>query len=183
MSKAILIFILCIFNSNVNGQENTETENIHQTKSIPQNNINVELLGRSINLYSINYQRVFKSYENSYLSLSIGASNTNSYNKENRKSFPFSIFYTTHQSSNWHGEYGLGINYIIDKDRIENTNSLNTLHRASAHASAGIKYQKPTGGFNVKLAVTPVQRFYNTSDFLDLEPLMHSFGLTVGYAF
>ncbi len=174
---AIFIFLsvlVCGFNTY--GQ----TENLLNRQSVF-----IEFLGHSATMWSINYERVIKENENSFISVNIGYG---PYFIADPGSSGFNIPISVNpifSKKNHHLEMGIGtgINYFR---RVDNYTS--DFLRILFTLRIGYRYQEPTGGILFRAGITPIIPAYyfyeNRSEFLkDIDLLAHLVGFSAGYTF
>lgn len=164
----------------------------NDTIQLKKSSVFVELLGNSVNYISINYDRIIAEYNNSYLNVTAGISPIVGA-KSKYISIPVSINYTSFKRSSSHLELGVGLAYSYYKDEEPNHNCCER-EQILLISRIGYKYQRPQGGFNFKIGLTPTLPLYIMKDrkenagFLyeaikDIELLLHYIGLTLGYTF
>lgn len=161
---------------------------------LKKSSVFIELLGNSVGLIGINYDRIITEYDNSYLNVTAGISPFIGVGSSYKYiSIPVSINYTSFKRSSSHLELGVGLAYSYYKDEESNRNCCER-EQMLFISRIGYKYQRPQGGFNFKIGLTPTFPLYimkdrnDNTDLLyevikDIEMYLHFIGLALGYTF
>ena len=194
MRTSVLILIFYMFcGVNSFSQESIPTSLGNKKSMQAKSALYIEFLGNSATVFSINYDRIIKEYDDSYLNMTIGYGNYLGLDARTGFNIPFSINYTFGKTTNHHFELGLGggLNFLTDDNS----------SRMLLSSRIGYKYQKPNGGFYIRTALTPIfpffyfnypegrrpsTIFYDTEDsrsYRDLEFFLQLIGISIGYSF
>jgi hypothetical protein len=138
MKKYFSTFILLFFVATVMAQSDSSWR--FKRKNI----INFEVLGSAV-LYSLNYERLFvqSKYFKSYVSTGISYAPYRFYNNQSDVQFLFNYNQLISFSKNNHFDVGIGLKLL------KNYNPNEIVTQPIFHA--GIRFQKPTGKFMLKL--------------------------------
>jgi hypothetical protein len=172
-----------------------------QTGVVKRNTIYAEGLGNSVVFSSINYDRVFKQWNKFYLSNSTGIGYDIIQIVEHNRSFNISnmINGTLRLGKNSGLEFGAGLSYNLlaglSSYIYNDSLSLRPYRytRLLLPMSFQYKYQRPNGGFFLKVGLTPKGILKDTQEpctenaFLgcwkNFDLFLHSLGLSVGFSF
>ena len=171
-AKAVMVSILLIISSSlVLGQEN-------DSAFIAKNTFYIDFSTKGA-IYSINYDRIFHKSDKITYSYRIGFSILNDY-----VALPIGINLLTGKE-NSHAEFSLSVMPYIDQYQTmfsDNDLSDKYIYITSA---IGYRYQKPTGGFFFKAALSPMIILDpRSSNFWKMDPEINAVGnLGFGYSF
>lgn len=138
--------------------------------------------------YSVNAERVFASVGKFKLSGRVGFGNANfdldNYNNDPRKYYTIPVGVQAFRGSGYrHIEFGLGLSYIEGEDALVTYETIEneTLYLVP---SIGYRYQKPSGGFFVRVLYTPHIRIKEFSGFTGFDEKFDQWlGISIGHCF
>ena len=148
-----------------------------QSHQLPHNSVNIELLGNSFLIGSINYEKIFHLKNGHYLSGRIGVG-YDYYQEINILSTPILINYIYNIHKDISIELGLGTDIVIQFENNSNENELIPLFTGVI----GVRIQSPTG-FIFKAGITPFINFGEKHPIRISTFFMPWVGISFGYSF
>ena len=162
--------------------------------TLNKNTIFAEIFGSSGSQMSIQYDRIIKTFHNSYLNLNIGFGYLPSLQSDLNPIYgiPLALNWTSGLKQH-HFETGLGLTYgngtVQIRDSLSPKNKLESYVGIYATLRIGYKYQNPNGPLFFRVGLTPMLKIYRLSrrEFYSspfaLGNFLPSVGIGLGYSF
>lgn len=187
LRKIIILSVLLLTFTLLNGQESFDSNS-------KKNTLSIEAVGTSASPLSLNYDRVLFMKPNYHINLSLGFGYFPSVKDWNPIiGIPLTINISMGKTKHFF-EVGTGLTYnsgleqsgydyfgdFSGNSSIADAESVKGLLWAFR---LGYKYQRPTGGFFLRVGFTPLFRIKTLSDLKPENKFIPAFGLGIGYSF